>query len=423
MKRLSICVLLSQLFFQVQSLTCTKKTSRTEWRQLSRGQQLNYLAAINAIKNRPASPGNNFESWNYDQFAKLHYSLKDNNHGLRTFFPWHRLFTFYFEKALQSVDPSVTLPWWDWAADAANPTASPLFQPDAFGGDGDPTTHCITSGISKDWKSVAGTPDIIGGCVKRQFSFTGLWPSVAISTVLSTADFDTLFHGIENGPHGAIHLQLGGEAGDFAQMWSANDALFWVHHGMADKSWWMWQNSCKDFATMYSGAASEALPPFSETVGDTFDVSSCYDYTRSTAHELSLTVTCPSGRTVPPFAGGSALNNTTTPTNNTTPTPPTNSSTVVNNEWLQQSIVALVYKASNTVKSKAAQGSVGKLAVGGADAATSPPQCLQRVVSSVGGGRAMGTMGAMGVSPDRLDSIYKLANDAIDQENARRGCP
>lgn len=305
--------------------------------------------------------------------------------------------------------------------DAANPTASPLLQQDAFGGDGDPSTACLTTGVSKDWASTAGPQDVIGGCVRRRFSFTGLWPAVAISSMLSNAsDYDTLFHGVENGPHGAIHLQLGGDVGDFGQMWSANDALFWVHHGMADKSWWMWQNSCKEFATMYSGLESEPLPPFTETVGDTFDVSSCYDYTRSTAHELSLRVTCPSGRTVPPFAGTSDNSNANT-TDSTNTTTATNSSTLVNTDWLQQSIVSLVYKASNKVNSKAAVvENVSKLAFVSNDAplppsSPSPPQCLQHV-SSVPGNRAMG------VNQSHLDSILKLANDAIDHENALRGC-
>lgn len=112
MKIFAILLLLNQVF----SLSCSQKTTRQEWRQLSRRQQSDYLAAITQLKNRPESAGNNFESWNYDQFAKLHYRLRDSNHGLRPFFPWHRLFTFYFEKALRSIDPSVSLPWWDWAA-------------------------------------------------------------------------------------------------------------------------------------------------------------------------------------------------------------------------------------------------------------------------------------------------------------------
>jgi hypothetical protein len=42
-----------------------------------------------------------------------HYSVRDTAHGfLSPFLPFHRKFLREFEKALQAVDPDVTLPYW-----------------------------------------------------------------------------------------------------------------------------------------------------------------------------------------------------------------------------------------------------------------------------------------------------------------------
>jgi len=35
-------------------------------------------------------------------------------HQDSVFFPWHRELLYQFEKLLQSADPSVTIPYWDW---------------------------------------------------------------------------------------------------------------------------------------------------------------------------------------------------------------------------------------------------------------------------------------------------------------------
>jgi tyrosinase len=64
-------------------------------------------------------------SGRYDEFVTTHnaFILGDTDNGERTghrspsFLPWHRRFLLEFERALQSVDPAVALPYWDWTAD------------------------------------------------------------------------------------------------------------------------------------------------------------------------------------------------------------------------------------------------------------------------------------------------------------------
>ncbi len=46
------------------------------------------------------------------------------------FLPWHRAYLYWLELALQSQVPGVTLPWWDWSATTAIPSAYASAQAD-----------------------------------------------------------------------------------------------------------------------------------------------------------------------------------------------------------------------------------------------------------------------------------------------------
>jgi tyrosinase len=61
------------------------------------------------------------------------------------FLPWHRQFVRMFEQQLQAIEPSVTIPYWDWAVDNA-PDAY-LWSDDFMGGNGDPSAdYAVTTG-------------------------------------------------------------------------------------------------------------------------------------------------------------------------------------------------------------------------------------------------------------------------------------
>jgi tyrosinase len=53
----------------------------------------------------------------YDQRSFRYWAdIHANNcqHGWEQFLTWHRMYLYYFEQQMQDVDPTVTLPYWDW---------------------------------------------------------------------------------------------------------------------------------------------------------------------------------------------------------------------------------------------------------------------------------------------------------------------
>jgi tyrosinase len=58
----------------------------------------------------------------FGYWARIHAS--QCQHSWEQFLTWHRAYLYFFEQRLQDVDPTVTLPYWDWAADHDNVMAS-----------------------------------------------------------------------------------------------------------------------------------------------------------------------------------------------------------------------------------------------------------------------------------------------------------
>ncbi|KAM9991833.1 hypothetical protein ACTFIZ_012501 [Dictyostelium cf. discoideum] len=121
---------------------------------LSEEERNNFLLAVVGLKNKYP---NNCKYSVYDQFVILHmgavslarkseYDEKDldvfNNNKLKVdpghsnpaFLSWHRMLLNKFEKALQTIDPSVTLPYWDWTDRDAS--TNNIFIKEFMGGNG-----------------------------------------------------------------------------------------------------------------------------------------------------------------------------------------------------------------------------------------------------------------------------------------------
>lgn len=74
---------------------------------------------------------------------------------------------------MKAINPDVSLPYWDWGMDYENPSSSPLFNENAFGGNGDNSTNCITNGAFSGIQTQFREQDVSPHCVQRIYGSTG----------------------------------------------------------------------------------------------------------------------------------------------------------------------------------------------------------------------------------------------------------
>jgi tyrosinase len=95
----------------------TFKTVRGELKQrlnvefLDDTQLANLRMVIRELKALNPWP---LDSRSYNSWAQIHGD--ECPHGWSAFLPWHRIYLYQFEQALQDIDASVTLPYWNWAS-------------------------------------------------------------------------------------------------------------------------------------------------------------------------------------------------------------------------------------------------------------------------------------------------------------------
>lgn len=67
-------------------------------------------------------PYHQYDKRSFRFWADIH--ANNCQHGWEQFLTWHRMYLYYFEQQMQDVDPTVTLPYWDWTLDKDNVMAS-----------------------------------------------------------------------------------------------------------------------------------------------------------------------------------------------------------------------------------------------------------------------------------------------------------
>jgi tyrosinase len=159
---------------------------------LSDTQKTAYVDAILALKQKP-SPW--IEGLNtYDTFVLWHRDAFDCGlnaaHMGSAFLPWHRQYLRLYEEQLQSVDPGVVLPYWDWTVDST--PDSYVWQDDLMGGNGDPAEgEAVTTGPFRkgNWEIAVfdnGDPDRFG-YITRDFGASALAPTLPTSADVEAA--------------------------------------------------------------------------------------------------------------------------------------------------------------------------------------------------------------------------------------------
>ncbi|KAK4153158.1 hypothetical protein C8A00DRAFT_43885 [Chaetomidium leptoderma] len=274
--------------------SCTYETAvkRREWSNLSVQERKDYTDAVLCLMSKPAltsaqAPG---AKSRFDDYVVIHIQQTPRNHGSTFFLPWHRYYVWHYENALRTeCNYKGYQPYWNWDRYAKDPANSPLFDGSegSMGGNGAKVTHqgipipgapspynmippgsgggCVTTGPFKNMSVNVGPlapslqttrnpqSDGLGynpRCLRRDVNKNAAAVTTANYTYdLITANkeiywFQTVMEGQfpqgKWGVHAGGHYTVSGDpAGDFYV--SPGDPMFWLHHTMIDRVWWIWQ--------------------------------------------------------------------------------------------------------------------------------------------------------------------------------------
>jgi tyrosinase len=278
---------------------------------LTAAERKKFVAALLELKRTGA----------YDPFVRTHitYYVADGESGLRvahmtpSFLPWHRKFLLEFERALQRVDPSVTVPYWDWTVDRT-PAAS-LWADDFMGGNGVGGDRQVATGpfayAGGNWTLKENVTD--DDFLVRDFGHptdpidlpTQAELDAAVSDTtydvapwnsVSASGFRNKLEGWGDGSgnaqyqlHNRVHRWVGGNMLGGA---SPNDPVFWLHHAFVDRVWARWQQANPASGYLPAKppgpddeqyrrivARDEPMPPWDVKPSELEDLTSIYQYT------------------------------------------------------------------------------------------------------------------------------------------------
>jgi tyrosinase len=240
---------------------------RRDVRRLSAGQLDDFREAI--TKAQAIGDDRGYQRWAGIHGLPLPISCEHHTH---LFLPWHRAYLYLFEKALQDRVRGVTLPWWDWTHQHRIPDA---YDRKRVRGTGR-VNPLYDSPIQP-----SGRRNPREARTSRSPGRAGALPSPAeLDAVLANNDFFTFQTQLES-IHDGVHVWVGNTMGDISV--AAYDPIFWAHHAMIDRCWYLWQLRHPG-AGPPDGLLGQALAPFPMTVRQTLDVTRLgYDYAAATA--------------------------------------------------------------------------------------------------------------------------------------------
>lgn len=239
-----------------------------------------FVDAVLALKaqNSVLHPGTQSR---YDDFVEVHlnamwdFAVDDMRteswgHVDSVFLPWHRELLYQFEQLLQSVDPTVTIPYWDWTRHQSASDPGFPFKHDFIGVDGDdadsdrvkreagapspypypfdPEAWSLTVSVNDPGDSlnyfqrqfgefnVPGTQSDAPNLPLNDSNVTGT--ATNFRAALNAANSYTTLRARSEDLHNLVHRWTGG---NMLRMTSPNDPVFFLHHAQIDRMWSIWQ--------------------------------------------------------------------------------------------------------------------------------------------------------------------------------------
>lgn len=200
---------------------CTSPALRREWRSLSIYEQQSFLSALQCLKDKPSILRTSAKDTKlggeppsrYDDFVWVHIKLGRGTHMLALSLPWHRHFSWIFERVLQKeCGYNDSLPYWDWTKDSASLFSSPVWDEKlGLGENGTGADGCVGNGMLTNWSM----PWPSEHCIKRKFKTGVSYTNYTADFVQAIRKTSTRYHqfrdALESGPHNTIHMIIGGE--------------------------------------------------------------------------------------------------------------------------------------------------------------------------------------------------------------------
>lgn len=262
---------------------------------MSEAQRKSYTDAVTCLQNMPPQVMTAAEAPSYpgvksrhDEYVATHINYTLVIHGTADFLAWHRFFIHSYEQDLKNhCGYTGVMGYWNWALDSAAPQDSPVFNGDEYsmGSNGEyianrswtylgeqnfdypPGTGggCVHSGPFSNYTVNLGPLALPYGdnvnssfeynprCLERDLNpfFSSRFNSWQNLTTLMLEniyieDFQNIMQGygsVNNsnpfGVHGGGHWLTGDTMSDFFS--SPADPIFFLHHGMIDRTWTIWQ--------------------------------------------------------------------------------------------------------------------------------------------------------------------------------------
>jgi tyrosinase len=201
-------------------------------------------------------------------------SLRDGRR-LNVFAPWHRAYIRYFELAMRDQVPSAVLPWWDWTRGGV-PAA---FSAQNVGGNPNPLYKAHISRPNANPPINRDTRRFPGQGVPSTIRLPTQGEIAALYNIMDFQQFSTRLERIHDSIHGWTGGIFGGVGGDMGTIGTAAyDPIFWVHHCMIDRVWYLWQlrNGVNNIPAEYMDVV---LAPFRYTVRDVLNINALgYEY-------------------------------------------------------------------------------------------------------------------------------------------------
>jgi tyrosinase len=186
------------------------------------------------------------------------------------FLPWHRAYLYTFELALRDQMPTASLAWWDWTLGPPRQNGIPAI----FG-------HAAPNALLNfRMKVPSASPPIDRRTARHPGDPLHLPKQADVDDCLGRQDWLDFCLALED-VHDNVHGWVSGDMGVVAT--AAYDPIFWAHHTMIDRIWWMWQVR-KGNGDIPTALLDVVLAPFNLKVRDVLNVNDLgYDYAAAQA--------------------------------------------------------------------------------------------------------------------------------------------